>query len=276
MVSASYIADNYGTNMVYKTLYLNDIVNNDFEFTGFWWENTIDTFAFEYKPVEISLEELIRAWDDSVPFFMKLYTLVTTLEYLSNVNSIPTDDVGWTNEDGFIYVIVDRLYLRDTYSHYFDNPSYTEEQATILAMADLTENIRVDTWVITESTPDYQVGYNTGYQHGYNAGYQNGHNQGYNEGFSDGEIVGYNDGLDDGYNQGHADGYQEGFDIGYDIGYDDGLQVSESEAYDKGYMDGANESFIASLDKWIVPAIIIVMLVGGYFAIARKKREGDI
>ena len=30
------------------------------------------------------------------------------------------------------------------------------------------------------------------------------------------------------------------------------------------------------MDKWLVPAIIIVMLLGGYFAIARKKRDGDI
>ena len=67
-----------------------------------------------------------------------------------------------------------------------------------------------------------------------------------------------------------------GFDIGYDIGYDDGLQVSAGEAYDRGYTDGANESFIASIDKWIVPSIIIVMLVGGFFTIARQKRDGEI
>lgn len=70
--------------------------------------------------------------------------------------------------------------------------------------------------------------------------------------------------YDNGYNEGYADGYAQG------------MQVSQSEAYNEGYRNGANQSFMGSLNKWIVPAIIIVMLLGGFFAIARKKRDGDI
>lgn len=54
--------------------------------------------------------------------------------------------------------------------------------------------------------------------------------------------------------------------------YQRGLQASNQESYDEGYRVGANESFLGSFDKWIVPAIFIVIVVGGFFAL-RGRRE---
>lgn len=90
-----------------------------------------------------------------------------------------------------------------------------------------------------------------------------------------------------GYNEGNMIGFAEGQEKirseiadmlkdEYDRGYEEGLEAAPDEAYERGYIKGANESFIGTMDKWLVPAIIIVMLLGGFFTIARKKQEGDI
>jgi len=98
------------------------------------------------------------------------------------------------------------------------------------------------------------------------------YNSTYSAGFAEGNEQGYIDGYSEGYGVGYTEGYNNGYDIG--------KEISQGEAYDLGYTDGYNdgstESFIANLNKWIVPAIIIVMLAGGFFAITRKKRDGDI
>lgn len=110
--------------------------------------------------------------------------------------------------------------------------------------------------------------------------YTNGYNTGYLDGIRDGEQLGWGDGYNTGYYQGYDEGYFDGvsdaYSQGYDAGYEEGLQASQGEAYDQGYKDGYNKSFIATMDKWLIPAIILVMFVGGFFAIARKKRDGDI
>lgn len=54
--------------------------------------------------------------------------------------------------------------------------------------------------------------------------------------------------------------------------YQRGLNASQQESYDEGYRVGAKESFLGSLDTWIVPAIFIVIVVGGFFAL-RGRRE---
>lgn len=98
----------------------------------------------------------------------------------------------------------------------------------------------------------------------------------YNEAYDSGYEIGYDNGYAEAYDKGYDVGYNEAYDIGYNDGYDKGLNISQGEAYEKGYKDGSNKSFIGTIDKWLVPSIIIVMLIGGFFAIARKKRDGDI
>jgi hypothetical protein len=119
-----------------------------------------------------------------------------------------------------------------------------------------------------------QQAYNRGYSDGLTIGYEDAYNEGYNEGKRIGDILQYQYGYDAGYEEGLITGNEDAYNEGYNSGFIAGAQ--ESEAYNVGYADGANDSFLGSIDKWLVPAIIIVMILGGFFAIARKKRDGDI
>lgn len=96
----------------------------------------------------------------------------------------------------------------------------------------------------------------------------------YDRGFRDGYNRGIDDGYDRGYNDGRNTGYTDGYNTGYYAGYTDGTKTSQTEAYQQGYNDGARNSFISKLDKWIVPAIIIVV-IAGIFVGYRRERYHD-
>ena len=75
-------------------------------------------------------------------------------------------------------------------------------------------------------------------------------------------------------------GYVAGLDDGYDVGYDEGIIVTESEAYEQGFKAGQksklaenNEKFYNGIEKWLVPAIITVIALGGFVTIASIKRR---
>lgn len=76
-----------------------------------------------------------------------------------------------------------------------------------------------------------------------------------------------------GYQAGYQDGKNEGFEEAYDEGYLAGLQLNNGDAYDKGFVDGGNKSFMASIKNWIVPAIFLVLVGGGFITIVLNKRE---
>jgi len=107
------------------------------------------------------------------------------------------------------------------------------------------------------------------YQDTYQIAYTDGYNAGYN--------TGYSQGITDGYES----GYEEGLNNGYEAGYQEGILAGEAEAYEKGFSDGQksklaenNEKFYSGIEKWLVPAIITVILLGGFVTIAvRKRRE---
>ena len=84
---------------------------------------------------------------------------------------------------------------------------------------------------------------------------------------------GYNTGLDVGYDMGYPIGYDIGYDNGYDTGYLIGLDEGPEEAYEEGYTKGYNDRFASGLEKWIVPAIIIVLVGGGFLSIMALKRR---
>ena len=76
-------------------------------------------------------------------------------------------------------------------------------------------------------------------------------------------------------------GFTEGFVDGYYVGYNEGVQTGAPEAYQEGFKDGQesklaqnNEAFYQGIEKWLVPAIIAVIVLGGFVSIAvRKRRE---
>ena len=88
----------------------------------------------------------------------------------------------------------------------------------------------------------------------------------YNKGYNDGKEDGYADGYDDGYNKAYEEiDTNEEYMLGYRDGFKDG---------EKSKIAQNNEAFYKSIEKWLVPAIITVIIVGGIVSIiAIKRRE---
>jgi hypothetical protein len=94
---------------------------------------------------------------------------------------------------------------------------------------------------------------------------------------------GYGVGHSVGYNSGYSEGYDVGYDEGYDEGYDKGfLEGDYSEVYEEGFKAGQkskmaenNEKFYNGIEKWLVPAIITVIALGGFVTIAARKRREE-
>jgi hypothetical protein len=117
-------------------------------------------------------------------------------------------------------------------------------------------NIRSWFLYYAEGNQIWETGYNDGIDDGYDAGYEDGEQTGYSSG--------YNDGASDNYSSAYSDGYT--------AGYSDGM----GDEYDEGFIDGGNSAFLGNFDKWIVPAIIIVLVGGGFITIwSRKRRDSD-
>ena len=108
----------------------------------------------------------------------------------------------------------------------------------------------------------------------------------YNRGYTDGYIDGKAVADEKAYEQGYIEGWNEGFEEGYDRGYNKAYEeISTNDDYMLGYNDGFkagekskiaqnNEAFYKSIEKWLVPAIITVIIVGGIVSIiAIKRRE---
>ena len=122
------------------------------------------------------------------------------------------------------------------------------------------------------------------------------YDQGYDDGYGDGQLVGYEDGQDDMFDNGASTyGYviANAYDyiLGYDEGQDDmfdngsvayGYTPDSSYDYDIGYDAGSQVNvnagtinFMESFENWIVPAIVVVILLGGFMTIAARKRGQD-
>ena len=119
--------------------------------------------------------------------------------------------------------------------------------------------------------------YNEGYYDGSTDAFDNGYSLGYDDGLADGFDDGFENGYSDGYNDGLVDGYNEGFDDAYNevissdeytLGYNDGFEAGE-----KSKLAQNNQSFYSGIEKWLVPAIIVVLVVGGIMSISALKRR---
>ena len=75
---------------------------------------------------------------------------------------------------------------------------------------------------------------------------------------------------------------QNALESEFDRGYTEGVLATESEAYEQGFHDGQkskiaenNEKFYNGIEKWLVPAIITVIALGGFVSIAARKRRDE-
>lgn len=108
----------------------------------------------------------------------------------------------------------------------------------------------------------------------------------YDRGYDDGYTVGFDDAYELLYEEAYLEGLTEGYDEGYYYGridgYNEGIQVEASEAYQAGFNAGQesklaenNATFYQGIEKWLVPAIIAVIALGGFVTIAVNKRRGE-
>jgi len=103
------------------------------------------------------------------------------------------------------------------------------------------------------------------------AEYNRGYDRGYINGWGEGWFTGYVDGRTESYLQGYEDGYYDGINKNdeYTQGYNDGFKAGE-----KSKIAQNSEAFYNSIEKWLVPAIITVIVLGGIVSIiAIKRRE---
>ena len=136
-----------------------------------------------------------------------------------------------------------------------------------------------------KTSPDYE--YAKGFQDGqalsgeqsYNA-YRNGYEAGSKlaEGLLESE---YQRGVQNGYASGYDGGYNQGYQNGFDDAYDEIITSDEyTLGYNNGFIDGEksriaqnNQSFYSGIEKWLVPAIIVVIVLGGIMSISALKRR---
>jgi len=91
----------------------------------------------------------------------------------------------------------------------------------------------------------------------------------YQRGFQNGTETGYTNGKNEGYQKGFNDAYDEIISSDeYTLGFDNGFKAGE-----KSRLAQNNQSFYSGIEKWLVPAIIVVIVLGGIFSIASFKRR---
>ncbi len=124
---------------------------------------------------------------------------------------------------------------------------------------------------------EFSEGYLIGGNEGYEDGLADGYSIGYDEGYYNGSVDAFDSGYSLGYDNGFADGYQNGFDDAYNeiissdeytLGYNDGFKSGEKSKIVKN-----NEAFYGGIEKWLVPAIIVVLVGGGIMSISALKRR---
>lgn len=127
------------------------------------------------------------------------------------------------------------------------------------------------------STSQYDAGFREGYSAGYDAGLDMADENAYNEGYNDARLT-YGKKIDDIWYTASEWGSEQ-YNEGYNDGLGDGALLNDEEIYNDGYNKGLNEGrndkFYSGIEKWLVPAIIVVIVLGGVLSIAVKKKEGE-
>lgn len=127
------------------------------------------------------------------------------------------------------------------------------------------------------STSQYNAGFREGFGAGYDAGLEEADENAYNDGYNDARLT-YGKKIDDTWYTASEWGSEQ-YNEGYDDGLRDGMELNDedvfNEAYNKGLNDGRNDKFYTGIEKWLVPAIIVVIVLGGILSIVVKKKEGE-
>ena len=107
-----------------------------------------------------------------------------------------------------------------------------------------------------------------------NGTYYSGFDTGYYRGTETGKDLGLLQGFNNGRNAYgiYFNGVWRTAEWYGDYRYNAGLY--ENEAYQQGLKD-AQKTALGSFDKWIVPAIIVVIILGGFVTIIQKRKDGD-
>ena len=166
----------------------------------------------------------------------------------------------------------------------------TDELTAINDTTFLTTSDNIDT-LMEFVSQSYEEGYAIGFDEGYSEGYTIGQNRIFNYGSeiydfnyinSYDYLLGYESALIDGNN--YADGILAGYENMYDNGsglydYDPVDSYDYGLGYDAGSLVNVNAgatTFMTNFDTWIVPAIVIVILLGGFISIyAIKQGQGS-
>ena len=154
---------------------------------------------------------------------------------------------------------------------------YLDSRSYILSYNEYQQIINY--WTNKVSTTLYQQGFTAGKAIGYNQGYAVGYDIGYQAGYlyavAEIDDLLLAEGLEQ-YNLGLAQGYLNGYDAGILDGLSTtDLQEAYNSGYNKGFSDGNTSRFYDGLEKWLVPAIIVVIFMGGFVTIVAKKRESE-
>lgn len=134
-------------------------------------------------------------------------------------------------------------------------------------------------------SPDYD--YARGFEDGRALEGEQAYNS-YRRGYEDGIKIAegllkseYQRGLDNGYVSGYDDGVNKGYQDGFEDAYNEIISSDEyTLGYDNGFKDGEksriaqnNQSFYSGIEKWLVPAVIVVIVAGGIMSISVLKRR---
>lgn len=127
------------------------------------------------------------------------------------------------------------------------------------------------------STSQYDAGFREGFGAGYEAGLEEADENAYNDGYNDARLT-FGIKIDDTWYTANEWGNIQ-YDEGYNDGLGDGALLNDeeiyNEAYNKGLKEGRNDKFYTGIEKWLVPAIIVVVVLGGVLSIIAKKKEGE-
>jgi len=289
------VVQSYNVNAGTITFY--DYDTQEF-FGTFYFENVIDNENNSFISNKNNIPSIFRLGD--------VYELIYqfTVEDIKVEFVRPVDrQIYYTlsdMENGLVYEykgIIDNMYVFQQGFNFYQVPmegvtfkNFIDGEYTFTTILKSGNKYRYitafgDTRFEFSTSPDYE--YAKGYQNAQSIGdeqsyisYRNGYEDGIRlaEGLLESE---YQRGLQNGTETGLEDGFIQGYNEGFDNAYN---EIISSDEYTLGYTDGFkngekskivqnNQSFYSGIEKWLVPAIITIIVLGGIMSIAAIKRR---